>query len=370
MDILDLKGLYRGTPVDVETDPELYRAVAEAFPSAYLEDPDLNDETRPVLEPHADRITWDAPLHSLADIEALERKPRTINSKPSRFGSLGELFAVYEHCEREGIAIYGGGQGELGPGRGQIQYLASLFHPDTPNDVAPSGYNDPAVPDGLPSSPLDPAPFGDRLSLGRVGGSLGRRRPRGAADSLRRETRPGGPMPQKPFADALNEQIANEFAAHQQYIGAAVYYESETLPRLAAFFYRQAVEERNHAMMMVQYLLDANQEVRIPDIEAKLTRFNDVVAPVRMALEQEQVVTEEINALFKLARDNGDYQAEQFMQWFVKEQVEEVSTMTDLLTVVERSADNALLVEEYLAREKLGEGQADPTAPPAAGGAL
>ena len=132
-------------------------------------------------------------------------------------------------------------------------------------------------------------------------------------------------MPQKPFADALNEQIANEFAAHQQYIGAAVYYESETLPRLAAFFYRQAVEERNHAMMMVQYLLDANQEVRIPDIEAKLTRFDDVVAPVRMALDQEQRVTEEINALFKLARDNGDYQAEQFMQWFVKEQVEEVS---------------------------------------------
>ena len=158
VDILDLKGHYRGTPVDVDTDPELYRAVAEAFPGAYLEDPDLNDETRAVLEPHADRITWDAPLHSLGDIEALERKPGTINSKPSRFGSLGELFAVYEHCEREGISIYGGGQGELGPGRGQIQYLASLFHPDTPNDIAPSGYNDPAVPDGLPSSPLDPAP--------------------------------------------------------------------------------------------------------------------------------------------------------------------------------------------------------------------
>ena len=98
-------------------------------------------------------------------------------------------------------------------------------------------------------------------------------------------------------------------------------------------------------MMMVQYLLDANQEVRIPDIDAKLTRFDDVVAPVRMALDQGELVTEEINALFKLARDNGDYQAEQFMQWFVKEQVEEVSTMTDLLTVVERSADNALLVE-------------------------
>ncbi len=158
VDVLDLKGLYRGTPVDVETDPELYRSVAEAFPDAYLEDPDLDDETRPVLEPHADRITWDAPLHSLADIEALERQPRAVNSKPSRFGSLRELTSVYEHCEREGIRIYGGGQGEQGIGRGQVQYLASLFHPDTPNDVAPSGYNDPAVPDGLATSPMDPLP--------------------------------------------------------------------------------------------------------------------------------------------------------------------------------------------------------------------
>ena len=158
VDVLDLKGLYRGPPVDVETDPELYRAVAEAFPDAYLEDPDLNEETRPVLEPHADRLTWDAPLHSVADIEALERKPSAINSKPSRFGSLAELFAVYEHCEREGIAIYGGGQGETGIGRGQIQYLASLFHPETPNDVAPSGYNDPAVPEGMPMSPMEPVP--------------------------------------------------------------------------------------------------------------------------------------------------------------------------------------------------------------------
>jgi L-alanine-DL-glutamate epimerase-like enolase superfamily enzyme len=158
VDVLDLKGHYRGTPVDVETDPELYRAVAEAFPDAYLEDPDVNEETRPVLEPHADRITWDAPLHSVADIEALEHTPSAINSKPSRFGSLRELLGVYEHCERKGIAIYGGGQGEQSVGRGHIQYLASLFHPDTPNDVAPSGYNDPAVPEGLPDSPLEPAP--------------------------------------------------------------------------------------------------------------------------------------------------------------------------------------------------------------------
>ena len=158
VDVLDLKGLYKGTPVDVETDPELYRRVADAFPDAYLEDPDINEETRPVLEPHADRVTWDAPLHSLADIEGLERKPKAINSKPSRFGSLPELLAIYDHCAGEGIAIYGGGQGEVGPGRGQIQYLASLFHPDTPNDVAPSGYNDPSVPDGMPTSPMQPVP--------------------------------------------------------------------------------------------------------------------------------------------------------------------------------------------------------------------
>jgi ferritin len=183
-------------------------------------------------------------------------------------------------------------------------------------------------------------------------------------------SRTGGPMADQSFAAALNEQISNEFAAHQQYIGAAVYYESETLPRLAAFFYRQAVEERNHAMMMVQYLLEASEEVRIPDIESKLTRFDDVVAPVRMALDQEKRVTDEINALFKLARETDDFQAEQFMQWFVKEQVEEVATMIDLLTVIERSADSPLLVEEYLAREGLGEEGADPTAPPAAGGAL
>ena len=138
--------------------PSSTAAVAEAFPDAWLEDPDLNDETRPVLEPHADRITWDAPLHSLADITSLERKPQAINSKPSRFGSLQELLSVYDHCDAEGIAIYGGGQGEQGVGRGQIQYLASLFHPDTSNDVAPSGYNDPAVPDGLPTSPMDPVP--------------------------------------------------------------------------------------------------------------------------------------------------------------------------------------------------------------------
>ena len=154
--VLDLKGMYVGTPVDVDTDPELYRAVAEAFPEAYLEDPDINEETEPVLASHADRVTWDAPLHSLADVK--ERARKAINSKPSRFGSLQELLSIYDYCAREGIAIYGGGQGEVECGRGQIQYLASLFHPDTPNDTAPSGFNDPAVPAGMPSSPMEPAP--------------------------------------------------------------------------------------------------------------------------------------------------------------------------------------------------------------------
>ena len=153
--VLDLKGMYSGTPVDVDTDPELYRAVAEKFPEAYLEDPDINDKTGEVLVPHDDRITWDAPLESLADVK--ERARKAINSKPSRFGSLEELLSVYEYCDANGIAIYGGGQGELMCGRGQIQYLASLFHADTPNDVAPSGYNDPAVPKGMPTSPMDPS---------------------------------------------------------------------------------------------------------------------------------------------------------------------------------------------------------------------
>jgi ferritin len=175
-------------------------------------------------------------------------------------------------------------------------------------------------------------------------------------------------MAEKSFADALNEQIANEFAASQQYVGAAVYYDAETLPRLATFFYRQALEEREHAMMMVQYLLDVDEEVHIPDIKSQQTSYDDGMAPVKMALEQEKRVGEEIFALFELARDVKDYRAEQFMQWFVKEQVEEVALMQDLLNVVERSRDNLLLAEDYIAREAPGEDGTDPTAPPAAGG--
>jgi bacterioferritin B len=176
-------------------------------------------------------------------------------------------------------------------------------------------------------------------------------------------------MPEKPFADALNEQIANEFGAHQQYIGAAVYYESETLPRLAAFFYRQAVEERNHAMMMVQYLLDSGADPRIPEVPAPRSDYGDVVEPVRVALEQERTVTGQIDELMRAAREAHDYASEEFVLWFVKEQVEEVSTMSDLLAVAERCRDDVMELEEYVAREQGGGGE-DATAPPAAGGAL
>ncbi len=177
-------------------------------------------------------------------------------------------------------------------------------------------------------------------------------------------------MADQNFADALNAQISNEFAASQQYVGAAVYYDAETLPRLAAFFYRQAVEERNHAMIMVQYLLDTEEEVRIPDIKSQQTRYDDVTGPVKMALEQEKRVSDEINALFKLARDAGDFPAEQFLAWFVKEQVEEVSSMNDLLNVCEQAKESPLLIEDFLAREQIGDQGDDPAMPPAAGGAL
>ncbi|HEY2600057.1 MAG TPA: hypothetical protein VGI67_00770 [Thermoleophilaceae bacterium] len=156
VDSVDLKGLYSGTVVDAGADPELYRRVAEAFPNAWIEDPRLNEETDPVLEPYRDRITWDANIHSVADIEGLPFPPRMVNIKPSRLGGLQELCAAYDHCEEHGIGAYGGGQFELGPGRGQIQYLASLFHPDTPNDVAPTGFNLPDPQPGLPSSPIEP----------------------------------------------------------------------------------------------------------------------------------------------------------------------------------------------------------------------
>ena len=173
------------------------------------------------------------------------------------------------------------------------------------------------------------------------------------------------------FPAAMNQQVANEFAASQQYVAIAVYYDSETLPLLAAHFYRQAVEERNHAMMLVQYLLDADLEVAIPGVEAPQTSFTDAAAPVALALDQEKRVTEQISALVALAREAGDLVGEQFLHWFLTEQREEVSSMSDLLSVVRRAGDNLLLVEDFLARNQVGDaGGVDVSAPPAAGGAL
>jgi L-alanine-DL-glutamate epimerase-like enolase superfamily enzyme len=158
VDSVDFKGLYTGTVVDNPADPVLYRRVIEAFPAAWLEDPALTPETEPVVLPHRDRVTWDAPIHGVADIEALPFPPRMVNIKPSRLGGLRSLLEAYAYCNAHDIGSYGGGQFELGPGRGQIQYLASLFHPDTPNDIAPGGYNMPEPADGLPASPLAARP--------------------------------------------------------------------------------------------------------------------------------------------------------------------------------------------------------------------
>ena len=174
-------------------------------------------------------------------------------------------------------------------------------------------------------------------------------------------------MPAETFVSRLNEQIGNEFAAHQQYVAIAVHYDAETLPQLARFFYRQALEERDHAMMMVQYLLDADADVVIPGVSAPQTSFDDIVAPVALALQQEKNVSEQINALAATAREAGDFTSEQFTQWFIKEQVEEVATMSDLLRVVERSKNDPMEVENYMAREHPGAEANDPTAPHPAG---
>lgn len=173
-------------------------------------------------------------------------------------------------------------------------------------------------------------------------------------------------MPGTRFAEQLNAQIGNELAAHNQYVAIAVHYDALTMPQMAALFYGQALEERDHAMMMVQYLLDTDVEVVIPGVDAPVPSFEGVVAPVELALAQEKRVTEQINALLRTAREENDFASEQFMQWFIKEQVEEVATMSDLLAVVTRSAID--VIEDYVAREQGGEG-ADATAPRIAGGA-
>lgn len=172
------------------------------------------------------------------------------------------------------------------------------------------------------------------------------------------------------FQELLREQIRNEFTASQQYVAVAVWFDDQSLPRLAAHFYRQAVEERNHAMMIVQYFLDRGLPVAIPGVGEVRNDFKTVREPIELALTQEQEVTAEITALARAAREEGDFLGEQFLQWFLKEQVEEVSAMSTLLTVVERAHDNLFHIEDFLAREQVGDTGNDPTAPRVAGGAL
>ncbi|CAA9396404.1 ferritin [uncultured Nocardioides sp.] len=173
-------------------------------------------------------------------------------------------------------------------------------------------------------------------------------------------------MPAARFVEQLNTQIGHELAAHNQYLACAVYYDVLTMPRMAAFFYEQALEERGHALMMVQYLIDTDSPVVVPGVDAPQSVFADVVQPVQLALDQEKRVTEQINGLLKTAREESDFASEQFMQWFIKEQVEEVATMSDLLAVVSRNVEDIEDIEEYVAREQGAEGE-DPTAPRVAG---
>jgi ferritin len=177
-------------------------------------------------------------------------------------------------------------------------------------------------------------------------------------------------MPAERFVAALNDQVANEFAASHQYVAMAAFYEAQTLPQLASFFYEQAVEERGHAMMMIKYLLDTGSPVRLREVASPKADFADHIAPIRAALEQEQQVSEQIGEVFRTAREEGDYLSEQFVQWFLKEQVEEVATMSELLDVAERVRDLPMTLEEFIAREQPGRGGGDdPSAPEPAGGA-
>jgi ferritin len=176
-------------------------------------------------------------------------------------------------------------------------------------------------------------------------------------------------MPAERFVEALNDQIAREFGASQQYLAAAVWYEDQTFPRLAQLFYDQAVEERDHALMMLKYLLDSEVRPRVPGLSDPRAEFGDFVEPIRIALEQERKVTGQISELTRVARDEGDFVSEQFTHWFLKEQVEEVDLFSSLLDVAERCRDRPLDLEDYIAREGVGAPEGDdPTAPPVAGG--
>jgi bacterioferritin B len=174
-------------------------------------------------------------------------------------------------------------------------------------------------------------------------------------------------MPADRFVEALNEQIAREFGASQQYLAVAVWFDHQTLPRLAKLFYAQSLEERDHGLMMARYLLDSGLQPRVPGVQEPRGDFTDLVEPLRIGLDQERKVTDQISDLARIARDEGDLVSEQFMQWFLKEQVEEVDLMSSLLAVAERSRERPMEIEEYIAREGMGAGGDDPAAPPVAG---
>jgi len=173
-----------------------------------------------------------------------------------------------------------------------------------------------------------------------------------------------------PVHDLLTEQIGHEYFASQQYIAIAAWYDQQALPQLAAHFYAQSVEERNHAMMIVQYLIDREARVVIPGVPEVRNDFESVFEPLELALAQEREVTGQFETLIALARSEHDYLGEQFLHWFLKEQVEEVASISTLLQVARRVGENVMLLEDYLARESVGAEEADPTAPSAAGGAL
>ncbi len=176
-------------------------------------------------------------------------------------------------------------------------------------------------------------------------------------------------MPAERFVAALNDQIEREMGASQQYLAAAIYYDDQTLPRLAQLFYDQAVEERGHALMMAKYLLDLDVRPAVPGVREPRAEFTDIVEPIAIALDQERKVTDQISELTSIAREERDFVSEQFMQWFLKEQVEEIDLMSTLLSVAERSRDRPLDIEDFIAREGVGgDEESDPSAPPAAGG--
>lgn len=178
------------------------------------------------------------------------------------------------------------------------------------------------------------------------------------------------PAGEASFVALLTEQVRHEFTASQQYTAIAVWFDGQDLPRLAAHFYAQSAEERNHAMMFVQYMLDRDWQVAIPGVDEVRNDFAMPVDPIALALEQEKGVTEQVEALFRAARAEGDVLAEQFMLWFLKEQVEEVAAINTLLAIAERAGTDWFQIEDHLARERVGDAAADDGAPAVAGGAL